>query len=128
MATVREGFNALRATEALSVLSLAYYLEGQAKTHYTALTTPGVRTTTSILGGMWPALVDSFIKRYLTDDILQAAYENITDAKKKQDEDENVFADRLISAARESCNVLEDRELVNYYIRGLLPSTRDAVT
>ena len=72
--------------------------------------------------------MDSFIKRYLTEDILQAAYDKITDAKKKQDEDENTFADRLISAARESCNVFEDREPVNYYIRGLLPSTRDAVT
>ena len=128
LATVREGFNALRASESLAVLALAYYLDGQAKTHYTALTTPGVRTTTSILGGTWPALVDSFIKRYLTDDILQAAYDKITDAKQKQDEVENAFADRLISAAREYCNVFEDRKLVNYYIRGLLPSTRDAVT
>ena len=81
LTTVREGFNALRASEALAVLALAYYLDGQAKTHYTALTTPGVRTTTSILGETWPALVDSFIKRYLTDDILQAAYDKITDAK-----------------------------------------------
>ena len=128
LATVREGFNALRASEALAVLSLAYYLECQAKTHYTVLTTPGVRTTTSILGGTWQALVDSFIKRYLTDDILQAAYDKITDAKQKQDEYENAFADRLTSATRESCHVYEDRELVNYYIRGLLPSTRDAVT
>ena len=49
------------------------------------------------------------------------------DAKLKQDKDENALAERLISAARESCNVLGDRELVNYYIRGLLPSTRDAM-
>ena len=59
--------------------------------------------------------------------VLQAAYDKITDAKQKKEEDETAFADRLISAARESCNVFEDRELVNYYIRGLLPSTRDAV-
>ena len=128
LATVRESFNALRASEALAVLALAYYLDGQAKTHYTALPTPGVRTTTSILGGTWPALVDSFIKRYLADDILQAAYDKITDAKQKQDEDENAFADRLKSASRESCNVFEDREHVNYYNRGSLPSTRDALT
>ena len=52
----------------------------------------------------------------------------VADSKQKQGEDENAFADRLILAAHESCNVLEDRELINYYIRGLLPSTRDAVT
>ena len=45
-----------------------------------------------------------------------------------QNEYENAFADCLISAARESCNVFQDRGLVNYYIRGLLPFTRDAVT
>ena len=73
LATFKEGFNDLRASEALAVLSLASYLDGQAKTHYKALTTPGVRTTTSILGGTWPAFVDSFIKRYITGDILQLA-------------------------------------------------------
>ena len=88
---------------------------------------PDVRTTTSILEGTWE-LVDSFIKRNLTDYILKAAYDQITDAKQEQYEDENTFADRLILAARESCNVFEDRERVNYYIRGLLPSTHDAVT
>ena len=109
LATVREGFNEVRASEALAVLALEYYLDGQAKTLYTALNTPGAQTTNSILGGTWPALVDSFINRYLTDDILQAAYEKITDPKRKQEEEENASANRLISAARESCNVFEDR-------------------
>ena len=73
-------------------------------------------------------MVHALIKRYLPDDVLQRAYEKVTDARQKPEEDESKFADRLIAAARDCCNVLEDCELVNYYIRGLLPSTRDAVT
>ena len=50
------------------------------------------------------------------------------ETRQKANEDENEFADRVAKAARDCCNVFRDRELVNYFIRGLLPATRDAVT
>ena len=43
-------------------------------------------------------------------------------------EDENQYADRLDTATR-ACNyVFTGRLLVHHYVRGLLPSTRAAVT
>ena len=128
MTTLRDGFNALEASEAVAALLLTYYLEGSAKTLYASQRSSGVRSEASALAGTWPYLIHELIKRYLTDDVLQTAYEQVTDARQKSNEDENEFADRIAKAAREYCNVFRDRELVNYFIRGMLPATRGAVT
>ena len=101
---------------------------GSAKYMYTNQVSPGVRSPNSALAGSWPFVVHVLIKRYFPDDVLQRAYEMVTDARQKPEEDESKFADRVIAVARDCFNVFEDRELVNYYIRGLLPSTRDALT
>ena len=73
-------------------------------------------------------MIHELIKRYLNDDVLQSAFEQVTDTRQKANEDENTFTDHIAKAARDCCNVFRDRELVNYFIRGLLQATRDAVT
>ena len=128
LASVRDGLGDLHVPEGLASLTISYYLMGSAKDMCTNQVSPGVRSSNSALASSWPFVVHALIKRYLLDDVLQRAYEKVTDARQKPEEDESKFADRLIGAARDCCNVFEDRELVNYYIRGLLPSTRDAVT
>ena len=128
LTTLRDGFNALGASEAVASLLLTYYLEGSAKTLYASQGSSGVRSDAGALGDTWPYLIHELIKRYLTDDVLKSANEQVTDARQKANEDENTFADRIAKAARDCCNVFRDRKLVNYFIRGLLPATRDAVT
>ena len=128
LTTLRDGFNSLEASEEVAALLLTYYLEGSAKTLYASQHSSGVRSEAGAPAGTWSYLIHEFIKRYLTDDVLQTAYEQVTDARQKANEDENAFADRVAKAARDCCNVFRDRELVNYFIRGLLPATRDAVT
>ena len=126
--TLQDGFNALKASGVVAALLLTYYLEGSAKTLYAPQRSSGVRSEAGALVGTCTYLIDELIKRDLTDDVLQSAYEQVTDARQKANEDENEFADRIARGARECCNVFRDRELVNYFIRGLLPATRDAVT
>ena len=87
----------------------------------------GVRSETGALGGAWPYLIHELIETYLTDEVLQSAYEQVTDARQKANEDENTFANRIKKPERDCCNVFRDRKLVKYFIRGLLPATRDAV-
>ena len=125
--TLRDGFNALEASEAVAALLLTYYFEGSTKTLYASQRSSGVRSERG-LAGTWAYLIHELIKRYLTNHVLQPAYEQVTDARKKSNEDENDFADRIAKAARECCNVFRYRELFNYFIRGRLPATRDAVT
>ena len=127
MTTLRDGFNALEASEAVAALLLTYYLEESAKTLYASQRSSGVRSEAGALAGTWPDLIHELIKRYLIDDVLQSAYEQVTDARQKSNEDENEFADRIAKAAREYCNVFRDRELFNYFIRGMLPATHDCL-
>ena len=95
LTTLRDGFNALEASEAVASLLPTYYLEGSAKTLYASQRSSGVRSEAGGLGGTWPYLIHELIKRYLTDDVLQSAYEQVTDARQKADEDENTVSDRI---------------------------------
>ena len=127
LTTLRNGFNALEASEAVASLLLTYYLEGSAKTLYASQRSFGARPEAGALGGTWPYLIQELIKRCLTDDVLQSAYDRVPDARQKENEDENTFADRIAKAARDCCNVFQDGELVKYFIRGLLSARRDAL-
>ena len=95
MTTLRDGFNALEASEAVAALLLTYYLERSAKTLYASQRSSGLRSEAGALAGTWPYLIHELIKRYLTDDVLQADYEQVKDARQKSNEDENEFADRI---------------------------------
>ena len=128
LTTLRDVFNALEASEAVAASLLTYYLERSTKTLYASQRSSGVRSEAGALAGTWSYLIHELIKGYLTDDVLQTAYEQVTDARQKANEDENAFADRVAKAARDCCNVFRGREMVNYFIRGLLPATRDVVT
>lgn len=54
----------------------------------------------------------ALIKHSPPDDVLQRAYEKFTDARQKPAVDERKFADCSMAAAQNSCNAVEDRELV----------------
>ena len=76
---------------------------------------------------IWPFVIHSSIKRFLTDGVLQEAYEAITTISQKSTEDEQTFADRLMTAVRCCCGIFDDREVVRCYARGLLPQIRERV-
>ena len=126
--TLRDGFNASKASDAVAALLLPYYLEGSANNLCASQRSSGIRSEAGALAGTWPYLIHELIKRYLTDYVLQSAYKQVTNALQKSNGDENEFADRIAKAACECCNVFRDRELVNYFIHGLPPATIDAVT
>ena len=75
----------------------------------------------------WPSLVNQFIKRYLTDDVLGEAYDAIATARQQPHETENAYADRLKSAAFRCTAVFTEQALAHYFVRGLAPATRTAV-
>ena len=126
LSTIREGFDHLFVSEAVGVSLLSFYLEGSAKSVYVAQTQSGARST-NVLNKTWPYVVHALIKRFLTDDVLQEAYENVTTVTQKSNEDENAFADRLGDLVRNCAGVFTDREIVQYYARGLSPLIRERV-
>ena len=72
--TLRDGSNALEASEAVSSLLLTYYLEGSAKTLYASQRSSRVRSEAGALGCTWPYVIHELMKRYLTDEVLQSPY------------------------------------------------------
>ena len=128
LAQIRDGFSTLGVCEGVAVRALHFFLDGDARRFYDSQCTTGVITTDPTKRFSWPHVINALIKRYLQDDVLQEAYEKVTMITQSPNEDENQYADRLDTATR-ACNyVFTDRLLVHHYVRGLLPSTRAAVT
>ena len=72
--------------------------------------------------------MNQFLKRYLTDDVLNEAYDAVATALKHPHETESTFADRLETAAFWCTAVFSEQPLGLYFVRGLAPATRAAVS
>ena len=76
----------------------------------------------------WPGLVNQFIKRYLTNDVLGEAFDAVASARQLPHETEITFTDRLESAAFRFTVVFSEQALAHYFVRGLSTATRAAVS
>lgn len=106
---------------------IAYYLEGEAlDVHEKQLSSVTDDPEGEIFGESfqctWAHALNALIKRFLTDDFLEDAYNSVTRATQEEEEDEATFA---ISISTNSCLfrlVFLKADVVNYYICGLKPS------
>ena len=124
---IRITFNAQHLTEGVAVRVFAHFLERDAERLYTSYTMRGLRAGQLHDDISWPGLVNQFIKRYLTDDVLGEAYDAVATARQQPHETENAYADRLESAAFRCTAVFTEQALAHYFVRGLAPATRTAV-
>ena len=76
----------------------------------------------------WPGLVNLLIRRYLTGDVPNHAYEKVATIRQLPHEKENVYANRLEDLAYSCTAVFSDSALVNHFICGLAVETRDVMT
>lgn len=127
LSTLRRVFDTLRTSEGVAALLLPYYLAGGAKEAYDSLAS-ATSVAAQPLNTTWPYLCHGLLKRYCTDSVLRVAYDKVASAAQQPSETEDQYADRLQGYARECANVFSDQELVNNFIKGLLASTRDAVS
>lgn len=88
-----------KTSEAVGVRLLNYLLEGYNQQVYKSLSSPGVRNTDARREFAWPRVIHAPLRRYLTDDVLKTASEEVTLGTQKLVEDESQFADRLSKAA-----------------------------
>ena len=123
-------FNAQRLNEGVAVRVVAHFLERDAERLYTSYTMTALRSGSLRSAGSipWPGLVNLLIRRYLTDDVLNDAYEKVATIRQLPHENENVYAYRLEDLAYSCTAVFSDAALLNYFIRGLAVEKRDVVT
>ena len=126
--TLKKAFNALGVAEAVGCRALNFFMTGEAERFYDSQTSPGYLTSGASKRFTWPHLVDAFLKRYLTDDVLTDAMEKVTRIAQKPGENETDYSNRLSAAAQECSNVFTERELVNHFVSGLRPTTRAAIS
>ena len=111
--------------EGLAVRLVSFFLEGDAYSFYTTMTTAAFRKPGPNQRQLaWPVLVHRLLKRYCSEDVLAKAYEKVTRARQRDNEGEGEFADRIQESAIECGDVFDERTLVSYYVSGLLPTTR----
>ena len=125
---IRITFNSQHLTEGVAVRVFAHFLERDAERLYTSYTMRGLRAGQLHDDVSWPGLVNQFLKRYLTDDVLGEAYDAVATARQQSHETESTFADRLENAAFRCTAVFSEQSLAHYFVRGLAPATRAAVS
>ena len=76
----------------------------------------------------WPQVINALLRRFLTDDVLQAAFDSVSRATQGEKEDEGSFAERISKSSRQCRHEFTRIDLVNYYVRGLHPATREGVS
>ena len=125
---IRITFNSQHLTEGVAVRVLAHFLELDAECLYTSYTMRSLRAGQLHDDVSWPGLVNQFLKRYLTDDVLGEAYDAVATARQQSHETESTFADRLETAAFRCTAVFSEQSLAQYFVQGLAPATRAAVS
>ena len=83
---IRITFNAQHLAEGVAVRVFAHFLERDAERLYTSYTMRGLRAGELHDDISWPGLVNQFIKRYLTDDVLGEAYDAVATARQQPHE------------------------------------------
>ena len=124
---IRITFNAQHLTEGVAIRVFAHFLERGAERLYTSYTMRGLRAGQLHDDTSWPGLVNQVIKRYLTDDVLEEAFDAVASPRQLPHETENTFADRLESAAFGCVAVFSEQALAHYFVRRLSTATRAAV-
>ena len=106
---------------------LSYYLEEDASTAYKEHTAQAMWGANQETRKSWPAVVNMLIKRYLTDDVLQDALEEVTRASQRPGEDVEVYAERLARSASACNDVFSPADMTNHFVRGLNESIKTRV-
>ncbi len=72
--------------------------------------------------------MNAFIERYLLDDVLEEAYEDVVCTAQRPSEDELVSSDRLHNAALACPNIFAESQLINLYLKGLFAPIHPSVS
>lgn len=87
----------------------------------------GTRKMGTGLNLTWPYMIDMLIRSFITDVVLQSAYNKETMAKQKDEEDKTRFSKRILDVSSVCLNVFTLVEFVNHYLRGLRKATHERV-
>ncbi len=112
----KRGCDQLEIFEGMAVAILHFFLGKETQQFAETIRRVGVSGTDEVT---WHTLVNAFIERYLTDEILEEAYEAVVRTAQRPNEDELAYSDRPRNAALACPNVFAESQLINLYVKGL---------
>ncbi len=112
----KRGCDQLEIFEGMAVAILHFFLGKEPQQFAESLRRVGLSGTHQVT---WPTLVNEFIERYLTDEVLEEAYDAVVRTAQRPNVDELAYSERLRDAALACPNVFAESQLINLCLKGL---------
>ena len=127
LATFRDVMNDHHKTEGAAVRILPYFLVDRASRAYHSHMSQKFNMGSKPYVGTYPCVVDMLIRKYVSDEVLQKAYDAVARGRQNDREDEEDFYQRL-NLAWGNCRFAFDAgEFANFFLRGCKESVREQV-
>lgn len=123
---IRLAVNALCPSEGAACTIVSWFLDEPAVTVYSAYELSGVCSTIRGMV-MCPKVVNVLLERYLDDAVLSESHHRVTFARQRENETEKKFATHIESYAGDYSGVFDEHLVINYFLRGLLPTSAAVV-
>ena len=127
LATFRNVMNDLHKTEGAAVRILSYFLTKPASDSYVAHMSQKFNQDSKPYVGTYPCVVDMLMRKYVTDEVLQKAYDAVARGRQNDREDEEDFYQRLNTAWGNCRFAFEASEFANFFLRGCKEAVREQV-
>ena len=127
LATFRNVMNDLHKTEGAAVRILSYFLTKPASDAYAAHMSQKFNMGSKPYVGTYPCVVDMLVRKYVSDEVLQKAYDAVARGRQNDREDEEDFYQRLNAAWGKCRFAFETSEFANFFLRGCKEAVREQV-
>lgn len=88
---------------------------------YPAQIKPGTRTQAVEM--TWPYVLHTLVRRFVTDDVVQSEYDDVTRAEQRYGEDQLLYPQRIADASLVCWHVFKPTKLDNAYVCDLYEAT-----
>ena len=127
LSVFKRAMNDLGKSEAVAVRGLSYFLDGDAMDTYNVQMTSDLAYVDGQETATWPHVVNSLLSTFITDDLLQTAYDEVVQARQKPKEPVANFILRLQDLAKQCHGVFPQAEMANMVLRGMKPAIRQRI-
>jgi len=123
----KKAMNNLGKSEGIAVRALANLLTDDARDAYDIQVTSDFAVLDGPSTDSWPHVVQYLLETFISDDVLQQAYDDVVRARQKPKEHVSAFITRLQDLARRCHGVFPQAEMANMVMRGMKSSIRQRI-
>ena len=123
----KKAMNDLGKSEAVAVRVFSYFVTDEAEDQYDSQMTADLALSDGQATDTWPHVVNRLIHTFITDDVLQDAYNDVIRAQQRPEEHVSDFIMRLQDLAKRCHGVFPQTEMANMVMRGMKPAIRHRI-